>query len=211
VHALEEEYQWIGNVEQGGTAMSLPRSVDDDYFVNHMLRSSSGGTEWHQQLSLDGVDVNFKLDSGATCNFFPHELFLGMPRQHLRPGPIVRNYGPQNGLLKVLGRHTAQIVHRGTKVVVDFVVVDEPGQPPNQGLPSCEKLNLIRRVDALQSIPVTQPHPIVVKYMDVFTGLGKLPVEHDIKLLSGTNCVDPVICAASRLPFCLEDRVNLMK
>jgi hypothetical protein len=92
--------------------------------------------------------------------------------------------------------------------VVDFVVVDEPGQPPILGLPSCEKLNLIRRVDALQSIPVAQPPPIVVKYMDVFTGLGKLPVEHDIKLLSGTNRVDPVICAASRLPFRLEDRVN---
>jgi hypothetical protein len=208
VHALEEEHQWIGNVEQGGTAMALPRSVDDDYFVNHMLRSSSGGAEWHQQLSLDGVDVNFKLDSGATCNILPHEFFLRMPRQHLRPGPIVRNYGAQNGLLKVLGLHTAQIVHRGATVVVDFVVVDEPGQPPILGLPSCEKLNLIRRVDALQSIPVAQPPPIVVKYMDVFTGLGKLPVEHDIKLLSGTNRVDPVICAASRLPFRLEDRVN---
>ena len=62
VHTLEEDYQWIGNIEQGGTAMALPRSVGDDYFVNHMLRSSSGGTEWLQQLSLDGVNVNFKLD-----------------------------------------------------------------------------------------------------------------------------------------------------
>ena len=208
VHALEEEHQWIGNTEQGGTAMALPRSVDDDYFVNHMLRSSSGGTEWYQQLSLDGVDISFKLDSGATCNILPREFFLSMPRQRLRPGPVVRNYGAQNGLLKVLGLHTAKIVHRGATVVVDFVVVDEPGQPPILGLPSCQKLNLICRVDALKSIPVTQPPPIVVKYMDVFTGLGKLPVEHDIKLLSGTNRVDPVICAASRLPFRLEDRVN---
>jgi hypothetical protein len=46
--------------------------------------------------------------------------------------------------------------------------------------------------------------------MDEITGLGKLPVEHDkkLKLLSGTNRVDPVICAASRLLFRLEDRVN---
>jgi hypothetical protein len=209
VHTLEEDYQWIGNVEQGGTAMALPRSVDDDYFVNHMLRSSSGGTEWLQQLSLDGVNVNFKLDSGATCNILPREFFLRMPqrRQRLRPGPVVRNYGAQNGLLKVLGLYTAKIVHRGTTFIADFVVVDEPGQPPILGLPSCDQLNLIRRVDAIQSTPVAQPPPIVLKYMDVFTGLGKLPVEHDIKLLSGTNRVDPVICAASRLPFRLEDRV----
>jgi hypothetical protein len=66
---------------------------------------------------------------------------------------------------------------------------------------------LIRRVDAVQS-PVEAPLPsIVVEFMDVFTGLGKLPVEHDIRLLSGVHCVDPVVCAASRLPFRLEDRV----
>lgn len=43
--------------------------------------------------------------------------------------------------------------------------------------------------------------------MDVFTGLGKLPVEYDIKLLAGANKVDPVVYAASRLPFKLEERV----
>ncbi len=176
---LEEDYQWIGNIEQGGTTMALPRSVDDDYFVNHMLRSSGGGTEWLQQLSLDGVNVNFKLDSGATCNILPREFFLRMPqrRQRLRPGPVVRNYGAQNGLLKVLGLYTAKIIHRGATFVADFVVVDEPGQPPILGLPSCDQLNLIRRVDAIQSTPVAQPPPIVLKYMDVFTGLGKLPVD----------------------------------
>ncbi len=56
----------------------------------------------------------------------------------LRPGPIVRNYGAQNGLLKVLGIYTTKIIHRGAKMGVDFVVVDEPGQPPILGLPSCE-------------------------------------------------------------------------
>ena len=42
--------------------------------------------------------------------------------------------------------------------------------------------------------------------MDVVTGLGKLPIEHDIRLLTGSNKVDPVVCAASRLPFRLEER-----
>lgn len=89
-------------------------------------------------------------DLASQWNILPHEFFLRMPRQRLRPGPVVRNYGAQNGLLKVLGLHTAKLVHRGAKVVVDFVVVDEPGQPPILGLPSCKKLNLIFRVDALQ-------------------------------------------------------------
>ena len=44
-------------------------------------------------------------------------------------------------------------------------------------------------------------------FIDVFTGLGKLPVEHDIRLATGVNHIDPVVCAAGRLPFRLEDRV----
>ena len=46
-----------------------------------------------------------------------------------------------------------------------------------------------------------------MKFLDVFQGFGKLPVEHDIRLLSGASSVDPVVCAASRLPFRLEDGV----
>lgn len=207
VYALDGEYQWVGDVERGDTAIALPRSVEDDYFVNHALRSSSSGAESYQQLSLDGVDIKFKLDSGATCNILPLEFFNRMPkqRQRLHPGPIVRSYGAKDGPLKVLGLYATKLSHLGATFVVDFVVVDEPGQPPILGLPSCDKLNLIRRVDVIHS-PAATP-PIVTEFKDVFTGLGKLPIEHDIKLLSGANRVEPVVCAAGRLPFRLEDRV----
>ena len=46
-----------------------------------------------------------------------------------------------------------------------------------------------------------------MEFMDVFSGLGKLPAEHDIRLRTGVNRVDPVVCAAGRPPFWLEDRV----
>jgi hypothetical protein len=196
-------------MERGGTAMALSRSIEDDYFISHALTSAGAGAEWRQQVTVDGVIIDFKLDSGATCNILPYESFIRLPkiRQRLRPGPIVRSYRAQDGLLRVLGLHTAKVVHRGAVFVLDFVVVDEPGQPPLLGLPSCDKLNLIRRVDTIHS-PVEAPLPsIVVSYMDIFAGLGRLPVEYDIKLLSGANRVDPVVCAASRLPFRLEDRV----
>lgn len=38
----------------------------------------------------------------------------------------------------------------------------------------------------------------------MFNGLGKIAIEHDIKLLPGHN---PVVCAAARLPFKLQDKV----
>lgn len=87
------------------------------------------------------------------------------------------------------------------------MVVDEPGQPSILGLPSCQRLNLIRRVHYME-VDSFQPVPAVVtEFLDVFTGLGKLPVEHHIRLATGNNAVDPVVLAAGRLPFSLEEPV----
>ena len=41
--------------------------------------------------------------------------------------------------------------------------------------------------------------PVVNEFQDVFVGIGKLPVVHDIKLATGQNFVDPVVSSASRL------------
>lgn len=101
----------------------------------------------------------------------------------------------------------AKVAHRGVVFVTDFVVVNESGQPAILGLRTCGEQNLIHRIKSLHS-PVSPQQPAIVQeLMDVFTGLGKLPVEYDIKLLAGANKVDPVVYAASRLPFKLEERV----
>ena len=69
------------------------------------------------------------------------------------------------------------------------------------------QLDLIRRVHAVSVEPAPSVPPIVKEFMEVFTGLGKLPVEHTIKLATGSNYVDPVVSAAGRIPFGLEDPV----
>ena len=123
---------WVGeNMASGGTAM---RAMAADYVLS--LQSSSLHKEWHQSLTLDGVVIDFKLDSGASCNILPQEIFMRLPhqRRRLRPGPIVRSYGAKNGLLRVLGIQACQVTLKGFDTVIDFVVVDEPGQPPILGL-----------------------------------------------------------------------------
>ena len=94
VHTVEEETHWVGDVERGGTAIALSRSIEDDYFISHALTSAGGGSEWRQQVTVDGIIIDFKLDSGATCNILPYESFIRLPkiRQRLCPGPIVRSY-----------------------------------------------------------------------------------------------------------------------
>ncbi|XP_032791650.1 uncharacterized protein K02A2.6-like [Daphnia magna] len=211
------------NPAQKGTKMQLHsvEETDDkpgegsvEEYVFHELRheqhSASSASEWSEILTMDGVKLTFKLDSGASCNVLPQEVFLRLParRQRLRPGPRLRRYGAKHGYLSVLGVHTAKVLVNGTVNIEDFVVVDEPGQPSILGLPSCQRLNLIKRVHSIQP-EVSSPVPeAVTEFFDVFTGLGKLPVEHTIKLSTGSNAVDPVISAAGRLPFRLEETVR---
>ncbi|XP_045030439.1 uncharacterized protein K02A2.6-like [Daphnia magna] len=166
-------------------------------------------SECSETLSVDGVSVTVKLDSGASCNVLPQEVFHRLPtrRQRLRPGPRLRRYGAKNGYLSVLGVHTAKMVVKGTVHIVDFVVVNEPGQPSILGPPSCQSLDLIRRVNSIQSVSRPPVPAVVTEFLNVFTGLGKLPIEHVIKLSTGSNAVDPVVSPAGRIPFRLEEPV----
>lgn len=86
----------------------------------------------------------------------------------------------------------------------DFVVVDEPDQPAILGLKTCQKMNLIKRVDAISSEKRDLPE-VVNKYADVFEGLGRLSKEHDIKLKEGAS---PVVHTARRIPYRLRDKVE---
>lgn len=184
------------------------RYLDEEY-VTHELKSSEEGEEWHEDLPVNGsVPVRFKLDSGATCNVLPLEAVrLIHVSAKLIPGPRVRNYGAKGGYLKVMGVFMGSVAHRGVSFPVKFVVVDEPGQLPILGLPTCKELKLIKRIDAVtMDSPVVLP-AIVKEFIDVFEGNGKRPLQHDIKLAKGANCVNPVVCAAGRLPFRLEEKV----
>ena len=199
-------------------AAAVPR--DDTFFIAHTI-SSEKGKEWFESLSVEGVKFGFKLDSGASCNILPRASFqkltsiISPSRElHLNPGPRVKNYGAGDGFLKVLGQQTWKVEHKGKIFELDFIVVDEPGQPPILGLPSLEKLDLIRRVNSIHAVPPSPDqllaHPILEEFKDLFSGLGKLPVEHHIRLKTGANYVDPTVSAAGHLAFKVEDKVFAM-
>lgn len=189
-----------------------------DFMVIHTLHAlKKEKKQWFQNLSLDGNIVNFKLDTGATCNIITLQQFDSLPlsksihSRSLKPGPKVVAYGTNTPALNVRGTYNGEVLHKGKVFRLDFVVVDEPGQPPLLGLPACEELNLINRVDAIASVPPRQDqdvHPIIREFQDVFTGLGKLPIEYDIRLATGTNYIDPVVCPAARLPLSMEEKTH---
>jgi hypothetical protein len=149
--ALAKRSDQVHTVGGGEANQQGEYSFENDYVVHEISHSDKEEKEWYSVLSVDGVKIKFKLDSGATCNVIPRELFHSLPQrriQRLRPGgPRVKGYGANGRFLHVLGISTCKVDHRGKVSVIDLIVVDEPGQPPILGLPSCKSLNLIKRVD----------------------------------------------------------------
>ena len=206
LHAVEEE----GFDDQLAGANGF---LGEDYVthqLNELTCTEEKMDEWYEDMAVNGkATIRFKLDSGATCNVLPYELYLSVcPNSaHLEPGPRVRNYSANGGYLNVLGVYKGQVVRRGVAYVLRFVVVNEPGQPAILGLPACKLMKLIKRVHSITVSPSQLQPPIVKEFADVFDGIGKLPIEHEIRLATGPNHVDPVVSAAGRIPFGLEKKV----
>ncbi len=76
--------------------MTLPLSIEEDYYVSHALTLSINEAVWRQQVTVDGVSIEFKLDSGATCNILT---------DHLRTCP-------KRAAVFALGPLFAAIVHK---------------------------------------------------------------------------------------------------
>ncbi len=55
---------------------------------------------------------------------------------------------------------------------------------------------MIWRVHSMEVDPLPPMPAVVTEFLDVLTGLGKLPAEHHIRLATGDNAVDPVDSAA---------------
>ena len=86
LHAVEEE-EWDNQCQDEGFWADL---------VNHQFTcSEEKEEEWYDDFSVDGrAVIHFKLDSGATCNVLPYELYSRVcPNgRNLEPGPRVRKY-----------------------------------------------------------------------------------------------------------------------
>ena len=91
--------------------------------------------------------------------------------------------------------------------VLRFVVVNELCQPAILGLPACKLMKLIKTVHTVKVVQQPNHPPLVNEFSEVFNEIRKLPMEHEIRLATGTAHVDPVVSAEGCVPFSLAKRV----
>ena len=172
----------------------------DEYVINSL--SGQQQSQWSVDLLIAGYTVPFKVDTVASCNVIPLSCFdkFGHTKK-LLPGPRVRTYNGQS--LHVLGQQDVAVFFNSKRFQIRVIVIKEDNAPI-LGLPSCCELGLVH-------VPQLKVNEIVVDSSSpnlpvcVFIGIGKLPIEHEIKLKD--SCV-PVVRPPRRIPFKIRDLVK---
>ncbi|XP_048586199.1 uncharacterized protein LOC116611839 [Nematostella vectensis] len=133
---------------------------------------------WNVDVTLEGIPVSFKLDTGADVTVIPEQIFkkTGCKRSN------TRLTGPGQQKLKVQGMIEAHITHKYKSIKENIFVVKDLMRPL-LGRPTIETLNL---VSVINSVKLTQEE-ICKKFSKLFKGLGKLDTEYHIELKDGAE------------------------
>jgi hypothetical protein len=181
-----------------------------DTHVIHSL-SDRQDSQWNVERLVNDCPITFKVDTGASCNVLFHRWFekVNRSKSQLKPGPQIRTYTGQS--LNVLGQQDVAVCFKKKRCTLRVVVIAEE-KVPILGLPSCRELGLVQTSASQQLDAIGDSNRVesilpseFKKYRNVFTGIGKLPVEHHIKLKD--NYVS-VVRPPRRVPFKLRDSVK---
>ena len=160
---------------------------------------SSEGKAWTVSLYLNNTKLEFKIDTGAEVTVIPESVTT--PYQSLLQTTSRRLQGPGKIQLEVCGQFTGTL-KKDTQVVEEEIYVEKDLHMPLLGLPAITSLNLVTKICGIQLDKDT----VVSKFPELFTGLGKLQGEYDIKL--SDNAVPFALTTPRRIPLPLMTPVK---
>lgn len=88
--------------------------------------------------------------------------------------------------------------------VINFAIVDIYSEPL-LGLDACVKLKLLLKVNFCETLKFVNKDDTIIKYSDVFSGLGKFPGKHHITLKEDAI---PKLQGPRRVPQSLSPRLK---
>ena len=165
----------------------------NEMFVGMVKNTDDRATcnKWTQKLRVDKSNIDFKLDTGSDVNIISEQAYLRMsPIPKLERSQAVlmsysRNEIPSIGVCQVSIRYKKRLISTSMEVVSDG------HRPALQGGPDCDRLGIVRRVNALQSRSTNEQYKAYIKktYPQLFQDNGSLPGEHTIVLKEGAKSV----------------------
>lgn len=179
---------------------------DDEYFVGVVHIGSQTDSCWWENSRINGAIIRCKLDTGAEVNVMSSVTFNSLPNKPILTTTNVSLKAYGNQRLRTLGKIRTEIATKQSSTVAEFFVV-EGNSSTILGLPTCQALNLVKRVDEAKQSPkpIESSKDLLKTFSDVFQGLGALPGEHHIVI---DDTVRPVVHAPRRVPVSLEAKLK---
>ena len=169
------------------------------------VQQDVNSSDWSVDLCINKCSIQFKIDTGAQCNILPESIFL-----HLQPRPKIHSSTAKitayNGSdMPVKGTFVANVEYKNNLSVPVMIVIVDTISTPILGLPTSEKLNLIKRVMMVDNVQNCY-QDLLTKFSNCFGELGMLPCEYHIML---KDDVKPVVMPPRQSPIALKDQLTV--
>lgn len=192
----------INVVEDYASIVDTQSAVFLDAIESTQHSGSTIETEaWYADICVNDVClVRFKLDTGADVTVLPAEIYRKFVKSRLQqPAKVL--YGPERTRIDIMGMFTAKLSHKEFVVDTD-VYVARSIATPLLSRDAINKLHLLGKIDSVSTYKDT----IKAAYPSLFTGLGCMPGEYQIRL--ATNVQPHAVYAPRRVPIPLQPKLK---
>ncbi|XP_065584468.1 uncharacterized protein LOC136043480 [Artemia franciscana] len=182
--------------------------TSSQYFIESIQAKEEKNNEPVAKLYLtkEGINVEFKIDSGAEANVIPMKTLNKMHRQpKLRPtSDILTNYTGES--LKVAGTCQLEVQYKNREPQTRKFYVVNTDKRPILSRQTSVSLNLIKFIYNIEQTPVTgTTDEILAEYKDVFEGIGKMPEKCKIHLKPRAI---PSVQPPRKVPSAIQDKLK---
>ena len=192
---------FIGSVQKGKKTTNCQTQEEIKQYKVETCRKQDNQKAWTTSIDTSGLDVEYKLDTGAQANVIPQSLYKRLPRKPRLRQTKEKLPAYDGSEIPVAGKCIIRMKPKGTKdYPVQFFVVPIKSSPI-LGLETCQRLNLIKQISQIK-----QPRDnIPEEYSNVFGDIGCLSGEHHINLALEAI---PVVQPPRKVPYLLKDKLN---
>ncbi|XP_033730104.1 uncharacterized protein K02A2.6-like [Pecten maximus] len=184
------------------TLSEIEQYKDDGYQFLGSIDDSS--KPWTVSLCMDGLPVEFKIDTGADVTAIPEVTFNKLKGLELEKTSKLLQ-GPGKNRLRVLGKFMSTLTtEKGVQATTEVYVIKTLNRAL-LGRPAIEKLNLVKTVADIhqQSVQIEEKKK---QFPKLFSGLGKFHGEYKIELREDAKPY--AITTARRVALPLLDKVK---
>ena len=173
---------------------------NDNTFEENTNVSNVKERDWFISLKSNGSQIRYKMDTGAQANVLPLSIYNQLNIRPILTETNVKLSAYNGESIPAVGQCELNLKNKNENYQVTFIVTDSKS-PPLLGLQTCEQLNIIKRIWAVNT---SEPN-LMEQYEDVFGEIGCLQGEHHISINSD---VKPDIHPPRKIPISMLDKLK---